>query len=146
MLNQLIFKCYPILKHIWPFLIQTQAHSNMGQLYPDLTLCVCQPFAGYFFFFMTPQGTPGHSWQKAQIGFKAKLSRLKKWAIQLRTDGILCCGWFFFLLSLPSAPMSNPFPPFPSFCCVTVKLEFKRICVTVKYSSPWSPLGTVEAW
>lgn len=49
----------------------------MGQLCPALTHCVFVSYLQFFFPSMTPQGTLGHSWQKTQIGFKAKLSRLK---------------------------------------------------------------------
>lgn len=49
----------------------------MGQLCPALTHCVFVSYLQFVFPSMTPQGTLGHSWQKTQIGFKAKLSRLK---------------------------------------------------------------------
>lgn len=91
------------------------AHSNMDQLCPVLAHCVFVSHLQFFFYSMTPQGALGHSWQKTQIGFKAKLSRLKKWAIQPGTDGILCCSFFFLLLLLVCQTLSL------SFCWATVK-------------------------
>lgn len=92
-----------------PFLTRPEpnkAHPSTGQSSPDLTHCKAyQPFAT----FLPPQGTLGHSWQEAQIGFKASLFRLKKWAIQPRTDGILCS---VLLLPLPSPLISSPTLPF----------------------------------
>lgn len=102
------------------------------------TLCL-SAICSFFFPPITPQGTLGHSWQKTQIGFKAKLSRLKKWAIQPRTDGILCCGFFLLLLSLPSAHVSNPFSHSAGDICnrVLERAYFKNVAWNLFFFRPW---------
>lgn len=90
---------------IRPFLTlhkPNKASPNTGQSSHDPTHCkACQPFA----VFLPPQGTLGHSWQEAQIGFKAALSRLKN--EPSNPEQMEFCVPFLSL-PFPSPPVSNP--------------------------------------
>lgn len=125
-----------------PFLTRPEpnkAHPSTGQSSPDLTHCKAyQPFAT----FLPPQGTLGHSWQEAQIGFKASLFRLKKWAIQPRTDGILCS---VLLLPLPSPLISNPSHALPLllWCKASQSPSGKGHASVHILEAPW---GQVNPW
>lgn len=92
-----------------------KAHPSTGQSSPDLTHCKAyQPFAT----FPAPPRDSGTQLARGTNWIQSCSLQAKKWAIQPRTDGILCS---VLLLPLPSPLISNPSLLILSLCCSDVK-------------------------
>lgn len=120
---------------MWP--IPTQVSHAMTRSTVSLT-AICR------FVFLPPQGTLGHSWQEAQIGFKAELSRLKKMSHPTQNR------WNFVFCSFASSFLCRYAQPFPSFsipllfCCKASKSPSGRSQASQYRLAPlW---GHIKPW
>ena len=100
--------CYNIIQLFLTLLKPNKAGPNMGQSSAALTWSTVKLVNHFPFFFLPPQGTLGHSWQEAQIGFKAALSRLKN--EPSNPEQMEFCVLFSCFLFPPLASPTLPLP------------------------------------
>ena len=92
----------------------------------------------FFFFFPGPTRDSGTQLARGTNWIQSCSLQAKKWAIQPRTDGILCS---VLSLPLPSAPISNPSPLLLSLCCSAVKQVKVLVEETTHQSTDWQLSG-----